>query len=173
MWELRVGGIREGGKLYRTWNDAKESLFQRINRINSEQASKARAILIATPKRNPCESIVLIVDNVSYGIHRVGKQSPAFYTKDGWLTNYAMACGYMHETWLYGKHFSLSSCNPELNTFDVKVFNGNNRLMWETFEGISEARRAYSLAIKSHGGIVSTRSRKSHEPKTMPLKVKG
>lgn len=71
MWELRVGGIREGGKLYRTWNDAKESLFHKLNRLNTEESSKARAILIATPKRNPCESIHIIVDNVSFQVNRV------------------------------------------------------------------------------------------------------
>jgi hypothetical protein len=78
-WELRVGGIRESGKLYSTWNDAKDSLYRRINRLNTEESSKARARLIATPKRNPCESIVLIVDGISYGIYRVEQSKPDFH----------------------------------------------------------------------------------------------
>lgn len=72
-----------------------------------------------------------------------------FFTKQGWLTFYAMACGYRHETAIDKETTVIFSMNnAELNTFDVIKYDKNGR-QWETVEGINEARKFYrKLAVK-------------------------
>lgn len=70
-----------------------------------------------------------------------------FFTKKGWLTPYALACGYLHSTEVDNYHVVLESNNPELNTFQVRTFSNkaweNNR--WYVIEGIEAARNLYIL----------------------------
>ena len=69
-----------------------------------------------------------------------------FFTKQGWLTPYAHACGYLHRMEVNGYYIALESNNPELNTYQVKgiVQNGKHyHRIWEVFEGIQAARSAY------------------------------
>jgi len=71
-----------------------------------------------------------------------------FFTQSGWLTRYAMACGYRHETKIgqYGKkyHVILAMNNAELNTFEVRTFTENwDDNQWYVVEGINAARHIY------------------------------
>jgi len=70
---------------------------------------------------------------------------PKFFTKQGWLTPYAHACGYLHVTeHENGDYITLESSNPELNTFDVRLYNyRTNKRVCKTFEGIVIARVYY------------------------------
>lgn len=69
-----------------------------------------------------------------------------FYTKQGWLTPHALACGYLHRTESPGYRVTLESNNPGLNTFQVLTTVQNGKQYFQTrevFEGIQSARRAY------------------------------
>jgi hypothetical protein len=93
-----------------------------------------------------------------------------FFTKKGWLTPYALACGYLHQTQLLDGVVYLRSNNPELNTYDVQKFfaDGSVARVWETVEGIKDARKLYSDLC---AGQPMRRDRKSFEPVTMPQTV--
>lgn len=69
-------------------------------------------------------------------------QHPRFYTKEGWLTPYAMACGYIHRTevnrvsvefWSEHQHYHVRS----------HCYQGGGRLAWDTFTSITAARSAF------------------------------
>ena len=70
-----------------------------------------------------------------------------FFTKDGWLTRYAMACGYRHESQIGKLHIILSENNRETNNYQVQVFDDNNydNNEWIVTEGIVAAKRLYWL----------------------------
>lgn len=42
-WGLRLNGIREGGALYRSWEDGREALLKRLNRLGYEQRRQGNA----------------------------------------------------------------------------------------------------------------------------------
>lgn len=93
-----------------------------------------------------------------------------FFTKTGWLTRYAMACGYRHVTAARGVHVILSMNNAELNTFDViRITEGTYSKQWEIVEGIREARALYRNLCKPIKP--ARRERHRAEPETMPLTV--
>lgn len=74
-----------------------------------------------------------------------------FYTKTGWLTFYALSCGYIHKSEC-GEQVTvtLAMNNVELNTFDViriergKEFNKR----WDVVEGLPAARALYKKLCK-------------------------
>lgn len=101
-----------------------------------------------------------------------------FFTKRGWLTNYAMACGYIHQTVISTQEtewtITLTENNRELNTFDIITRSEKyGRGEWLTVEGIKEARAAYRNAVSNAvaGAKPAKRRRKDYEPATIPLYV--
>ena len=68
-----------------------------------------------------------------------------FFTKDGWLTRYAMACGYRHESQIGPKHIIFSENNRETNNYQIQVFDSRdyNKKEWIVTEGIVAAKRIY------------------------------
>lgn len=93
-----------------------------------------------------------------------------FFTKQGWLTSYAMACGYQHVTDSNGVHVTLRMNNAELNTFDViRTTQGVFSRQWEVVEGVREARALYRKLCTP--AKPARRSKKSYEPDTMPETV--
>ncbi len=101
------------------------------------------------------------------------KKYSKFFTQKGWLTPYGFACGYMHLTEARLGRVYLSSNNPELNTFDVKVFPDDYSAprVWDTLEGLPAARKRYVELCKLYAGTPARRARKPYEPKTMPATV--
>ncbi|MFA5670242.1 MAG: hypothetical protein WC967_13450 [Balneolaceae bacterium] len=74
-----------------------------------------------------------------------------FKNKDGSLTLYALACGYLQQKKLQDDtiivELSLDGC------FHVKVFDdcgllNRERLSWDCYDTLTEARKAYKQAIK-------------------------
>jgi hypothetical protein len=95
--------------------------------------------------------------------------SNKFFTKKGWLTPYAMACGYIHETTTNAGRAYLRMNNAELNTYDVQFYPDNNTpRTWQTVEGIAQARKLY---VDTCHGVPMRRKRKDFEPVTMPQTV--
>ena len=68
-----------------------------------------------------------------------------FFTKDGWLTQYALACGYRHQTETKHYHVVFEENNRELNTYQVRAFNNQawDKNEWIIVEGIQAARNIY------------------------------
>ena len=68
-----------------------------------------------------------------------------FFTKDGWLTPYALACGYRHQTEVRHYHVVLEENNRECNTYQVRSFNNHawDKNEWIVVEGIKAARNVY------------------------------
>lgn len=90
-----------------------------------------------------------------------------FFTKQGWLTQYAMACGYIHTSNISGTEWvSFGMNNCELNTYEIKHVNlETGKRIWEVVEGINNARKLYK---KIYGNTPQTRVKKSYEPTDMP-----
>lgn len=79
-WGLRVNGIREGGDPYRTWHDAKEALWKRIDNLHygaqracnpyADEIGKAKAVLLADMRRaeheTPRANLRITIPWVSY-----------------------------------------------------------------------------------------------------------
>ena len=73
-----------------------------------------------------------------------------FFTQQGWLTLYALACGYLHETRSDDITITLSENNIGLNTFEIKVYSSKEgRLLWDIAKGLPQARKAYVNACKA------------------------
>jgi hypothetical protein len=67
-----------------------------------------------------------------------------FKTKNGWLTPYALACGYI-ET-VQSERYSITlEWNCGIG-YDIRVHDHKDglRLMWETYEHLTEARKIFS-----------------------------
>ncbi len=64
------------------------------------------------------------------------------HTTNGWLTSYAMACGYIHRRENNGVETSFWS---EHGTYHVRThcFRGGGRLKWDTATTITEGRRLF------------------------------
>ena len=77
-----------------------------------------------------------------------------FFTTNGWLTFYAMACGYRHESQTEnGYHVIFEINNAELNTFDIKVYGPTSlRYEWEVIVGVVAARKMYGQMVKKYCG---------------------
>lgn len=73
---------------------------------------------------------------------------PKFKTSNGWLTAYALACGYIetidHPT------INMSLCDNGGGLYDVKAYDceAHKRLFWESFETIKEARTFFSRKVR-------------------------
>lgn len=68
-----------------------------------------------------------------------------FYTKDGWLTSYALACGYVEQKDYGPVRITLFF---EHGCYHVRAYDHDQkvRLFWETFRTLTEARRYYKYA---------------------------
>lgn len=80
-----------------------------------------------------------------------GEWSPAFKNKDGTLTVYALACGYVEEfngefqsvrLWLEGVY------HVRRSYIGKSYARGYSRSSWESFESLSEARKFYRKEIR-------------------------
>ena len=77
-------------------------------------------------------------------------KDPKFYTKNGRLTSYALACGYIENV---GGYLELSS---EHNIYHVKAFIGSSRY-WFSYNSLTKARKAYDFLKKPFElGIITT-----------------
>ena len=79
-----------------------------------------------------------------------------FVTKKGWLTLYALVCGYQEYfeknricLRLWREAWSSGCC------FHVRAYNFNNgkRLFWESFPKLTTARKRFVLAKKELFGV--------------------
>jgi hypothetical protein len=72
-------------------------------------------------------------------------KSPAFFDKAGWLTRYALACGYVQQTECSkaDNRVTLWCANAETGQFDVSIVIGGIRTQWEAFETPGKARAFY------------------------------
>ncbi len=70
---------------------------------------------------------------------------PRFYTKDGWLTPYALACGYMEEKYYGSVQVTLLYRH---SVYHVRAYDHEKKVrrFWETFRTLTEARRYYRFA---------------------------
>lgn len=94
-----------------------------------------------------------------------------FFTKRGWLTPYAMSCGYLHVTENNKGYIELSQGND--NVYDIKLFPKDakdfEKRVWERVEGIKEARKLYKALC---GGHCARRDTLCYERKNnAPLRV--
>lgn len=72
-------------------------------------------------------------------------EHPRFYTKQGWLTPYALACGYVEQKKYGTVTITLSMPSPGAGLYHVKAYDHGeyrNRF-WEVFRSLTEARRYY------------------------------
>ena len=65
-----------------------------------------------------------------------------FYTKDGWLTPYALACGYVEQKYYGPVRITLFF---EHGCYHVRAYDHDQKVMlfWKTFSTVTEARRYY------------------------------
>ncbi len=82
--------------------------------------------------------------------------SPKFYTAKGWLTVYALACGYLetNDTYNTGKiriWMALDGACYAVRGFE----NGHDggRLFWDCFDTLPEARKAFAARLKEYGQL--------------------
>ena len=70
-----------------------------------------------------------------------------FKTKSGWLTPYALACGYIEEKEANNIRTQLWY---EGNCLHVRQYDFNNheRVFWDSFARLADARKRYQQAIK-------------------------
>ena len=78
------------------------------------------------------------------------KENPKFYNKDLSLTEYSFACGYIEE--VDNTHIDITlerDC-----VYMVKIYNRSthNRLFWENYESLTEARKMFYSLIKYYFG---------------------
>lgn len=80
-------------------------------------------------------------------------KEPKFYNKNGDLTPYAFACGYIQWASLTGKEIDMWENGKKLfldagTTYHVKHYKNGKRISWESFQSIRAARKYYeSLSI--------------------------
>lgn len=77
--------------------------------------------------------------------------TPTFYNKNGDLNAYAFACGYIQFASKTGKELDKWENGKELyldGNWHVKHFKDGQRISWESFDRLGEARKYYrSIAI--------------------------
>lgn len=78
--------------------------------------------------------------------------SPKFYNKNGDLSAYSFACGYIQFASITGKERDKWDNGKEMYrdgaVWAVKQYKNGQRIIWETFDLLGEARKYYrSLAI--------------------------
>ena len=74
----------------------------------------------------------------------------SFYTKSGWLTRYALACGYKHaQTREHdGQDVELTCVNPETPTYLVRRYDGPDRTFESYTHSLPFARRMFQHAME-------------------------
>jgi hypothetical protein len=81
-----------------------------------------------------------------------------FFTKNGWLTRYALACGYVHLTEKDdATRVRMWCANSETGQYDVHVTKNGERLSWDCFGSLSAAREAYKKLVLEHCGALRYR----------------
>lgn len=73
--------------------------------------------------------------------------TPKFRTIKGNLTPYAFACGYIQWASIDGKEISKWENGKELfldGNYQVKKYKDGDRVLWESFETLTEARQVYN-----------------------------
>lgn len=84
-------------------------------------------------------------------------EHPKFYTKSGWLTPYALACGYIEQKEYGSVQITLSMPSPGAGLYHVKAydFKAHEWRFWETFTRLTDARKHYrhgeALAVAHKG----------------------
>ena len=79
-----------------------------------------------------------------------------FFTKSGWLTPYAMACGYRHftENEKTDTRVYFDCANAETQQYDVVIVVDGTRTQWECFQGATPARAFYKRNVtRLFGGL--------------------
>lgn len=79
---------------------------------------------------------------------------PKFVTAKGWLTEYALACGYIEVS----KGYNTPGCplraymEKDSACYHVKVYDSRTGGRdWESYETLPEARKAFSEALRLNG----------------------
>lgn len=75
-----------------------------------------------------------------------------FLDRHGWLTAYALACGYCHRESV-GKDDTIDVCLwMEHSVFHVRVYDHRKyiRISWEVTKSLLEARTFYNNALRLH-----------------------
>lgn len=77
------------------------------------------------------------------------KRDPKFNNKDGSLTVYALACGYVEQHDIKENDCRVTLWG-EAGQYHVRAhqFNGAGRLAWETFHSVKDARAFYKSQVK-------------------------
>ena len=87
------------------------------------------------------------------------EKHPKFYNKRGWLTPYGLACGYQEVAIeAYPKTVETSEVDVKLwheggTVYHVRGhdFAAHERLFWETFELLEDARKCFSIKRRQLG----------------------
>lgn len=88
---------------------------------------------MATIEAKLGEDFIVVATN-SYATD--GERAPEFFTKSGWLSGYALGCGYVEkaaDVWLSAEH----------GVFVVKTFVNT-----EAFESLNQARKEFVRLVK-------------------------
>ena len=78
---------------------------------------------------------------------------PKFVTSNGWLTEYALACGYLEVSKGYGTGCRIRArMEKDSACYHVRVFTKEfGQGQWDTYETLSEARNAFRQVLKENG----------------------
>ena len=82
------------------------------------------------------------------------KSEDKFCTARGWLTPYALACGYIevNQDWNNKRFASMGMNNGELNTYEVVAYNEEERINFrEVVEGLPAARKLFLACLIERG----------------------
>ena len=78
--------------------------------------------------------------------------SNKFYTKDGYLTQYALACGYIETNLNYSNADFNIRVYMQLDgsVYHVKGYDHNKHISlgWECYESVKEARKAFNALCR-------------------------
>lgn len=79
------------------------------------------------------------------------KYDSKFYTKKGLLNDYALSCGYIEK---HDNNGIVTKLFKEHDVYHVRQhdFNNHNRIFWDSFDILTNARNRYFKAI-DQGGI--------------------
>ena len=82
------------------------------------------------------------------------QSSPKFYTKKGWLTPYALACGYIEINRggnIAEARFRLT-LELDSGVYHVRMYDHleHCRIAWDCFEYLNDARRAFSKLAREY-----------------------
>lgn len=77
-------------------------------------------------------------------------KQPSFKNKDGSLTHYALACGLVEETVVKTETIDKRVRLHKDAIFQVQAydFNKHERICWESFDNLTEARKFYNKIAK-------------------------